>query len=354
MALCELGIQHKTIDPTLVAVTRQSVADRKQMSAILAQVRAAIPSDLIAGHGFCIFRWVTSVCDGLDAEIGFPVLRPFDSRKVTLRTVPRMQVLSLIHRGPIERLYETQRLLFGTAANLGIASDEFMREVYLDDTALGQATEVQFVIHDWPALLTQHASRVLGETSGAELTAGADVLTLEGGAGPRFDWAKRVVGRLERLGDQDKSFDILSSCAHVYPVEQVAKLRKVYLRSMEGLSDPLAAVDAVRAFMSTDPGWSDRPRREGRVIISSKQPRDPAGYATSSTRAERAKAYCFCPLIRHRLDQGMPVTFCYCGAGWFRQQWEGAFGKPVRIDILESLLQGDERCTFAIHIPDGA
>lgn len=320
MLLCDLGIEPKIVGATLVAAVRQPVADRKQLSAVLAKVRAAIPPELIDGPGFCIFRWVTSVTDGFDVEIGYPVRSPFDSQAVTLRTDPAMQVLSLVHHGPIETLRDTQRLLFGAAANLGIASDEFMREVYLDENPLDQSIEVQFVLHDWPGLLQHHASRVLGEPCASELTAGEHELTLDGGVGQRFDWVKGVLGRLERVADRQQTFDILSSCAHVYPVEQVAKLRQVYLRSMQELHDPLAAVDAVLDFMSSDPGWGDRPQREGRVIISSKQPRDPAGHAAATTKAERAKAYCFCPLIRTRLDQGMPVAFCYCGAGWFRQQ----------------------------------
>jgi predicted hydrocarbon binding protein len=48
----------------------------------------------------------------------------------------------------------------------------------------------------------------------------------------------------------------------------------------------------------------------------------------------------------------MPASFCYCGAGWFRQQWEGAIGSSVQIDIVESILNGDDRCQFAIRLPD--
>ncbi len=116
--------------------------------------------------------------------------------------------------------------------------------------------------------------------------------------------------------------------------------------------DPLDAVDAVLEFMDGDPGWDERPRRQGRVIYSSKKPRDPKAYASAKGDAERRKAACFCPLVRNHLDGGMPLTFCYGGAGWYRQQWEGAVGKPVRIEIVESLLKGDDRCTFAVYLPD--
>jgi hypothetical protein len=68
--------------------------------------------------------------------------------------------------------------------------------------------------------------------------------------------------------------------------------------------------------------------------------------------AAKRTAYCFCPIVRTNLDRGMPLTFCYCGSGWYRQQWEFATGKPVRsIQIVRSILQGDDVCQFAIHLP---
>ena len=114
---------------------------------------------------------------------------------------------------------------------------------------------------------------------------------------------------------------------------------------------PLRAVDAVIDFMGEDPGWGERPLREGHVIYSSKAPRDPKGYASAQDEAGKRKAYCFCPLVRNHLDGGMPVTFCHCGAGWYRQQWEGAIGKPVRIKVVKSVLEGDDVCQLAIHLP---
>jgi predicted hydrocarbon binding protein len=48
----------------------------------------------------------------------------------------------------------------------------------------------------------------------------------------------------------------------------------------------------------------------------------------------------------------MPVTYCLCGAGWYRQQWEAATGKPVRVGVARSLLKGDDRCTFSVRLAD--
>ena len=46
-------------------------------------------------------------------------------------------------------------------------------------------------------------------------------------------------------------------------------------------------------------------------------------------------------------------TFCNCGAGWFKPLWEGILGEPVDVVCEESVLRGDDRCHFAIHLPEG-
>jgi len=181
---------------------------------------------------------------------------------------------------------------------------------------------------------------------------GSDKLTMKSTAEQRFRWTRGAMERLKDLADERQKFEILSGCAHVFPERQIAKLRALYEDSKARTGNSLKAVDAVRAFMGQDPGWGERPRREGNVIFSSKKPRDPAGYEKASDEGAKKKAYCYCPLVREHLDAGMPVAFCYCGAGWYRQQWEGAIGKPVTVKILKSILKGDDRCEFAIRLPD--
>lgn len=94
--------------------------------------------------------------------------------------------------------------------------------------------------------------------------------------------------------------------------------------------------------MESDPGWGEeRPLREGHVIYSAKNPRDPKGYENAKDDLERQRAYCFCPLVRNHMGQGMPIAFCYCGSGWYRQQWEGAIGRSVTVEIVKSILKGE-------------
>ena len=349
----ELGIEHKKLEDTPVATVRFNPKKREELQPALNELARNIPAGCITGPAFCITQFITSVTEGFDAEVGFPVTQAVEMGEIETRMLPAMEVLSLIHTGPVDELTESYRKLYRWASGQGLISDEFSREVFLDSNSPdGKEIEIQFVIHDWNRLLSENAGRVLGERAGQAVTQGSDQLTTESTGDERFRWVKGAVETLDGLANEDQRYDILSGCAHVFRRGQIEKLRAVYEEAQAATDDPLQAVDAVLDFMEQDPGWPERPRRLGHVIYSSKKPRDPQGYEKASNAAERRKAYCFCPLIRNHLDQGMPITFCYCGAGWYRQQWEGAVGRPVRIEVVKSVLKGDDVCQFAIHLPD--
>ncbi len=353
MSLQEHGIEHKRLDDALVATMQLNLKDRKGLREVLNELAQKIPQEYIAGPAFCIFQFVTSVQEGFDVQAGFPVTQAIETDEVKTWVLPEMEVLSLIHRGPAERLNESYGVLYSRAAEEhGLISDEFCLEIYPDSNdPQGGEIEVQFVLHNWNALLDKNLQRVLGTDASQQVMQGSGALTIESTVDERFRWVKGAMERLCGLADSHQTYDIVSSCAHVFPRSQIEKLKAVYEETKAQTNDALAAVDAVIEFMDRDPGWGERPRREGMVIYSSKAPRNPQAYENAKDEAEKKRAYCFCPLARNHLDQGMPSTFCYCGAGWYRQQWEGAIGKPVRVEIVQSIIKGDDVCQFAIHLP---
>ena len=353
MSLKKLGIKYKTIEEILVATIRLNIKERKELYSVLDELTQHIPREHIIGSAFCIFQFVTSIKEGFDIEVGLPVAQAVETGNINTRILPKMEVLSLVHTGPLEELSETYRKLYGCASEHGLISDEFCREVYLDSNdPAGGEIELQFVLHNWNRLLSRNLERVLGKETRREVMRGSDELTLSSTVDKRFQWVKGVIERLNKLADEGQKYDILSSCAHIFPGEQIEKLKVIYEKARTKTDDPLKAIDAVIEFMGEDPGWGERPLRKGNIIYSTKQPRDPQGYEKAKSDAEKRRAYCFCPLVRNHLDKGMSNTFCYCGAGWYRQQWEGAIGKPVRIEVVKSVLNGDDVCRFAIHLPE--
>ena len=91
-----------------------------------------------------------------------------------------------------------------------------------------------------------------------------------------------------------------------------------------------------------------------RVIFIDKVPqeRDKHGEATES--AVKRAAACHCPIIKATILRGEEVspTFCNCGAGWFRPLWESILGHSVKVTCEESVLQGHDRCRFAIYLSE--
>jgi len=353
MSLKEKGIEYKELAPALVATTRFVLGKREELAGVLARLAQAIPEGIIAGAPFAIINFITTVKDGSDVEAGYPVTQAVEAEGINTRMFPAASVLSLRHEGDLEDIGGAYRTLYGTAYSHGLISDEFCREVYhdLSDPDKGRV-EVQFVIHDWGRLFQGNLDRVLGTVAMQAIMAGHDALGVESTVDDRFAWAKGAVERLDGSATEFEKYEVLSRCAHVFPAEHVQRLRVAYEEARQATGDGLLAVDAVLAFMERDPVWGRRPYREGRTIFVAKNPRDPKAFEEASTLEEKRRAACFCPIIRQHLEKGMSPTFCYCSSGWERRQWEGAIGRPVRVDVVKTLLRGDDHCQFAIHLPE--
>jgi effector-binding domain-containing protein len=354
ISLQDLGISHKKLDETLIATIRCNIKSRQEIQPIIDKLTQNIPQDKILGPAFSITHYTSDVPDGFDVEIGFPVSQPVDTGEIKTRTLPKREILSFIHKGSVEKRAEKYGMVFGYTNSHGIISDEFSREIYHDsNNPEGNEFELQFIIHDWIRLLGENVERVLGKQA-LEVMQGSSDITLESSLDERVDWIKGAIKRIEDRADAIQRYDIISGCAHIFPSTLIDQLRTVYQENLAQTEDPLTAVDAVREFMEKSPAWPDeRPPRNGNIIISTKRPANPEGYTKATTDAEKRRAYCFCPVVRDSLDKGIPETFCNCSSGWFRQQWEGVLGKPIpNIEILKSILKGDDVCQFAIHLPE--
>ena len=65
--------------------------------------------------------------------------------------------------------------------------------------------------------------------------------------------------------------------------------------------------------------------------------------------------YCHCAWVREALKTGetkVPSKFCDCSAGYYKNQWDVILDQHVEVEVLETILAGDPRCLFAIHLPE--
>ena len=352
MRLTDSGITYKKINQTLVASIRQGVKNREEITQIISKLSTEVPKEIIIGPAFSKTVWVTSIKpeDGRDIEIGFPVSKPFNTTENKSKTLEEREVLSIIHQGPSEQRNETYQKLLKYTRERGFISAEYIIENFLDDNnPEGNSLELQFVIHNWQELFYKHTHRVLEKNDLKQSI--PESLVLDASLEERFKWASEAIKGIKAHTNDLELYDILSSCAHVFPDEPILKMKQVYEEERKR-SSPLEAIDAVIEMMSGDNAWADGPIRQGNIIIETKRPADPEAFEKASSPTEKRKAACFCPVIRNYLEDYIPREYCFCSAGWFRRQWEITLSKPVKVDLDKSVAQGDDVCRFIIHIPE--
>ena len=58
---------------------------------------------------------------------------------------------------------------------------------------------------------------------------------------------------------------------------------------------------------------------------------------------------CYCGSVNHTKEPFSP-TYCQCSCGWYRQLFETLLERPVAVELVSSIIQGDESCRFLIRI----
>jgi len=58
---------------------------------------------------------------------------------------------------------------------------------------------------------------------------------------------------------------------------------------------------------------------------------------------------CYCPAARYRPHKPNDLH-CHCSRGSHQAIWETELGRPVRVEILESVRRGGKTCHFLVHL----
>jgi hypothetical protein len=94
--------------------------------------------------------------------------------------------------------------------------------------------------------------------------------------------------------------------------------------------------------------------REGDRIIVKKIPHMAKEYLAEPDEQKKKYFYCHCPWVKEALlesEQPIPPVFCNCSAGYYKAYWEIVLDQPIEVDVVESILDGGDVCTFAVHLP---
>jgi hypothetical protein len=220
----------------------------------------------------------------------------------------------------------------------------------------------------WLKKLSRCLDEVAGEDIRWQVMQGSEGLSSQSNRGEVIAWSQRAMERLDALVGEKERRDVMTGCACQYPKSELQEARQVYestgnidlahrklqeqfesfLRDVLALDDDLFA-EIVRR------GWGLAGIRRGDTIIATKIPKSGflVEYMRETDPEKRRQCYCHCPRVRDALktSEAISATYCYCGAGFYKGVWEEILQKPVEVEVLESVLQGDDVCKVAVHLP---
>ena len=183
-----------------------------------------------------------------------------------------------------------------------------------------------------------------------------------------ISWTRGCLERMDHILDEGTMRDVLTSCAHIMPEDRISKMRDFYRRTgdidavmefwqadfLENLKRWVDPLQDEWSKVILDEHWGEVGVREGNTIHAIKIPADMKGYFEAKDDIQRRRAYCHCARIRDCIgtEEGMPPIYCYCGAGFYKSNWERVLERPVRVEVLRSVMQGDDLCQIAIHLEE--
>jgi predicted hydrocarbon binding protein len=220
----------------------------------------------------------------------------------------------------------------------------------------------------WLEKLSNCLSTFAGEEIRDLVMEGSEDLTSDTEPLEVIRWSQAAMDRLELTVDEGTVQEIMTGCACQYPKSNLRDLKEeykvtgdivlvhrklqerfeIFLRETLGLEEDLV-------LEVVDHGWGTAGILEGDRITATKIPKSGylEEYLKEGDRERRRQIYCHCPRVRDaiELSEELPVSYCYCGAGFYKGIWEEILQKPVEVEVLESVLSGGEVCRVAIYLP---
>jgi len=175
-------------------------------------------------------------------------------------------------------------------------------------------------------------------------------------------YSKKLMAFLRTNYNEVESQKIMLNCACIYPHENLMELKDLYneTNNLELVHSKLQKMfeqsitlhKNMRLEHLKENGWGMAGILSENTIIATKIPKDVENYFVEKDTSKKKFHYCHCPRVRELLmkDEVIDSLYCFCGAGFYRDIWNFITGKEVVIEILKSVMKGDEVCQIKITI----
>lgn len=355
-----IEVSNEHVDDVLVA-SIHFLGQHEEIPERLARLREQVKTH-INGEPLCLYHRGEDENPkaARELEVCYPVSEAVEGSEVQSRVLAGGQFLCVTHSGPgepgepewgpapwwqklVEPIVEQQ---------IGI-EDEPLREVHLPAQGSGERPTIQLqaplLQPRWLERLAEGLEHSAGEGVRQRVMAGSESLKADSALADRLAWTQGAMERLDAEVDEATRCRVMTGCAHRFPPRRIAKMRAIYRQD----GDLDALLELMRADRSLgDRSWYESLEREGDVVYVTKDPFYPEKYREAADVVEKRACACHCTVGRAaiREKEDLSPTFCYCGGGWYTQIWEGILERRVEVEVVQSVLWGDDRCRFAIDL----
>ena len=222
----------------------------------------------------------------------------------------------------------------------------------------------------WIGKLAKGISEEVGDKIVDEVLEGRENISQKSHRDDVFEWSDKAIKKLESLTNDEEIKKILLSCACHQSPEALQPYKELYvdtenidlvIQKMQEdfevfIKDALKLGDKyVKEIIARKMGFAGI--KDGDKILATKIPKSSfiEEWFEETDSTKKRALFCHCPRIRDALldkEKTLPQSYCYCGGGYYQNIWETILQKSVDIEILETVMHGDEVCKFVIHLPD--
>jgi len=104
------------------------------------------------------------------------------------------------------------------------------------------------------------------------------------------------------------------------------------LKMNDMLRDYIGSPDKFIAFISEKWGWKIEFDKSAGILI-----------------ADESKSYCVCPMVNQAEGIGSAIM-CNCSEGFAEKMFSEVFEKPVKAEVISSVLRGNASCKYKITV----
>lgn len=71
---------------------------------------------------------------------------------------------------------------------------------------------------------------------------------------------------------------------------------------------------------------------------------------SAETGQASPESVCLCPMAEAQKAGQLSATYCLCSVGYVKEMHERRLGRPVEVELVDSVLRGGKRCKFRLTV----